>query len=220
MAGSLDPLLHVLPEAQKQFWAELDATPNEFVLYRGTAIALRLGHRSSHDFDFFAITGFDPDRLYAAVPYLAGARILQKAANTLTCLVERGGPVQVSFFGDLGLGRVAEPDRVDGPGFGVASLVDLAGTKAAVVQKRAEAKDYVDLDALIAAGVGLPAALAAGRVIYGTAFEPQITLKALSYFADGDLPSLPEALRRRLVDAVRAVDLDRLPTLAAMQPRP
>jgi len=58
-----------------------------------------------------------------------------------------------------------------------------------------------------------PLGLAAGRAIYGKAFEPQITLKALTYFGDGDLPTLPLDLQRRLADAATAVDLDRLPVL-------
>ncbi len=85
--------------------------------------------------------------------------------------------------------------------------------KASVIQKRAQAKDYIDIDALLTAGISLPSALAAGRAIYGRAFEPQITLKALTYFGDGDLPTLPADLQRRLVAAVTTVNLDALPVL-------
>jgi len=53
------------------------------------------------------------------------------------------------------------------------------------------------------------------RAIYGSQFNPQITLKALSYFDDGDLPRLPQALKDRLARAVSAVDLDRLPVVTA-----
>ncbi len=91
--------------------------------------------------------------------------------------------------------------------------MDLAGTKAAVVQQRAEAKDYLDLDALLRHGVGLPTALAAAAAIYGHGFNPQITLKALSYFDEGDLQALPAELKGRLLRAVAAVDLDALPRL-------
>ena len=66
----------------------------------------------------------------------------------------------------------------------VASLLDIAGTKAAVVQRRAEARDYLDIDALIRHGIDLPQLLAAGAVVYGRSFNPLITLKALSYFDD------------------------------------
>jgi hypothetical protein len=210
----LIPRLNILPAAQRALWPELGATPPEFTLYGGTAIALRLGHRASADFDFFGCTSFDPDRLLAAVPYLAGSRVLQREEDTLTCLVTRGGPVQVSFFGLPSIGRIEAPTPVEGPGFPVAALIDLAGMKATVLQKRAQAKDYIDMDALIAAGVALPAALAAGRAIYGTAFEPQITVKALTYFGDGDLPSLPADVRQRLVAAATAVDLDALPPIS------
>jgi hypothetical protein len=59
----------------------------------------------------------------------------------------------------------------------------LAGTKASVVQLRAEAKDHIDLDTLITrGGITLAAALAAARALYGVSFNPQITVKSLSYF--------------------------------------
>jgi hypothetical protein len=216
----LIPRLDILPPAQRALWPELIATPQEFTLYGGTAIALRLGHRASADFDFFGSAMFDPDRLMATVPYLAGARVLQRDENTLTCRVTRGGPVLVSYFGLPAIGRIETPTPVEGPGFAVASLVDLAGMKAAVLQKRAQAKDYLDVDALLGAGIDLPRALAAARAIYGTAFEPQITLKALTYFGDGDLPTLPAHTQRRLAAAATAVDLDALPALELLRKSP
>ena len=97
----------------------------------------------------------------------------------------------------------------------IASLVDLAGMKAAVVQKRAEAKDYRDVDAMIQLGkIDLSTALAAGAMIYGASFNPENTLKSLSFYGDGNLDTLPEDVRQRLAAAVRAVDLDHLPDLA------
>ena len=73
-------------------------------------------------------------------------------------------------------------------GVQVASLLDVAGCKMAIVQRRAEAKDYRDIVALLENGVDLSRALAAAKAIYGEQFEPGTTLRALSYFADGDLP--------------------------------
>jgi hypothetical protein len=52
--------------------------PGEFVLYGGTALALHLGHRQSMDFDFFGDRAFDPAKLYAALPFLAGATVTQQ----------------------------------------------------------------------------------------------------------------------------------------------
>jgi hypothetical protein len=90
----------------------------------------------------------------------------------------------VSFFGNLGLGQVTPHERANGSKVHVASLLDIAGTKAAVVQRRAEARDYLDIDALIHHGIGLSLILAAGKVVYARGFNPIITLKALSYFDD------------------------------------
>jgi hypothetical protein len=205
------PRLDILPAAQRALWSELDSTPDHFTLYGGTALALRLGHRQSVDFDFFSDALFDPEEMARTLPYLRDAEQVQLATHTLTCRVERGGPVLVSFFGNLGLGRAAPRERAEGSMVHVASLLDIAGTKAAVVQRRAETRDYLDIDALIRAGIDLPRVLAAGSVVYGRAFNPLITLKALTYFED--VPELPAAVRLRLSAAVAAVDPTRLPVM-------
>lgn len=212
-----EPALTILPPPQLDLWSELDATPEYFTIYGGTALALRIGHRSSVDFDFFSNQSFDPDELDRTIPYLKGAERVQVAPNTLKCRVERNGPVLVSFFGGLGLGQVAPRDQARGRTLHFASLLDLAGTKVAVVQKRAEARDYLDIDALIRNGVDLPTALAAGRVVYGRSFNPMITLKALSFFED--LPTLAADVRQRLSAAVEAVDPAELPELTPYRRR-
>ena len=208
----------MLPPPQRTLWLELASTPEAFTLYGGTALALRLGHRASADFDFFSNARVDPDLLARTVPYLKDAERVQVAPDTLTCRVERGGPVLVSFFGALGLGQVAAHDEVQGMGLRVASLLDIAGTKVAVVQKRAEVKDYLDMDVLLRHGVNLPTALAAGAVVYGRSFNPLITLKALSYF--DDVPTLLADVRARLSEAVAAVDVTKLPALTPYAKRP
>jgi hypothetical protein len=216
MSGRFHPRLSILPGPQRVLWDELAGVPPTFTLYGGTAVALHLGHRSSIDFDFFGTQDFDPDQLYRNGPFLRGAKVIQQQRNTLTCLVERGGPVKISFFGLPNLRRIDPVLTADDTGLPVASLLDLAGTKAAVVQQRAEAKDYVDLGALMNAGIGLPLALSAACAIYGAAFNPQLTLKALSYFGDGDLSDLPDAVKERLIRAVVEIDLDHLPALSTV----
>ena len=54
MMPNFTPALHILPESQQSLWPSLAPLAQQgFVLYGGTAIALRLGHRISVDFDFF-----------------------------------------------------------------------------------------------------------------------------------------------------------------------
>jgi hypothetical protein len=209
-----NPRLDVLPPAQLRLWSELSSVPDDFVLYGGTALALHLGHRTSVDFDFFSRRSLDVDSLQAGIPFLAEARILQREKNTLSAVVDRGEPVMISFFGVPKLPTLAPPHIVKANNMRVASILDLAGTKASVVQVRAEAKDYLDIDALMRFGnISLPSALAAAQELYGPSFNPEITLKALSYFDDGNLRDLPDELKQRLVVAAREVDLDRLPRL-------
>ena len=210
---TFSPRLDILPAPQLRLWGELAGVPAEFTLYGGTAVALHLGHRSSVDFDFFSAKAINTDALSAEIPFLHDARIIQQERNTLTCLVDRGGPVKVSFFGLPYFRSIAAPCTATDNHLKIASLIDLAGTKAAVVQQRPEAKDYIDLDAIMRVGIGLPTALAAARFIYGPKFNPQITLKALSYFDDGDLLKLPAGVKVRLIKAVAATDLSRLPAL-------
>lgn len=221
MSGSFAPKLEVLPAPQQRLWTELGQTPQDFTLYGGTAIALRLGHRSSVDFDFFSSVPFDPAELAARVPYLRQAAQQQVAPNTLTMMVDRDGPVQVSFFGGMRrLGQVEEPDLVDAPTIAIASLLDLAGMKVAVVSRRAEPKDYLDIHALMVfGGLSLPSMLAAAEIIYGSEFSALIALKAISYHEETALRELPRSVRGDLIDAVRVVDVDNLPHLTALRRR-
>jgi hypothetical protein len=199
------PLLNTLPAEQRALWPELKAVSKQFVLYGGTALALRLGHRVSVDFDFFSSEPFEVDDLAKSLPFFSSGDVLQRAQNTLTFTVNRGRPIKLSFFGGLSVGRVGEPELTDDNVLAVASLLDLAGTKASVVQVRAEAKDYRDIVALLKAGVSLPTILAAGAALYREQFNPLITLKALSYFGDGDLSTLSSAERQILISAVQNV---------------
>ena len=211
------PQLHILPAAQRTLWGELVAVPPHFALYGGTGLALHMGHRQSIDFDFFGTELFDPDELLA-LPFLSDAEVTKRAKNPLGVCVDRGGPVRLSFFGVPTLRRVHPPHICPDTKVRIASLLDLAGTKASVVQVRSELKDYVDIAALIADGrIGLPMALAAAQAIYGQRFNPEITLKALSYFQDGDVPALPQADRTLILDAVRQTNPNRLPPLPSHQ---
>jgi hypothetical protein len=216
MTTPFSPRLNILPPPQRRLWDELGATPREFVLYGGTAIALHLGHRNSVDFDFFGERPLDASNVTLSLPYLVGATITQREPNTLSCIVERGGPVKLSFFGVPRLRKLQAPLIAADNGLRIASLLDLAAMKVRVVQLRAEARDYIDIDALLVEGrVDLSAALGAAQAIYGEEFNPQISLKALTYFEEDNLAGLPRQVRDRLISAVRAVDLARLPAFTA-----
>lgn len=213
------PLLDILPEPQRRLWPELGGTPTGFILYYGTALALRLGHRPSVDFDFLAPTSFEPDALLKSVPYLDGAIIRQASPNCLTATVDRDGPVQVSFFGDPDLGQVEAADVIEDPNLQIASLIDLAGTKAKVIIQRVEAKDYIDIHALMTKG-GIPLAnmLAAAAAIFGPQVNPLDALKAIAYHEHPALIGLSDQVKHDLVEAVKATDPGCLPILVPVRP--
>lgn len=211
---SFAPKLPALPAAQRALWPELRQVPPRFVLYGGTALALRLGHRQSEDFDFFANAPVRPDELLNDLPLLRGATVRQKAPNTLTVMVRQPDVVKLSFFG-LALRRVGEPESTDDGVARIATLRDIAGCKMAVIQNRSEAKDYLDIYALLQHGISLAEMLGAAQAIYGAQFFSLISLKALAWFNDGNLPSLPEkakeALRRAAGDVREIPEVRPLP---------
>jgi len=207
--------LEILPQAQRRLWNELKNTPQEFVLYGGTALALRLGHRTSEDFDFFSNRPFLPDVLRKTIGYLQDAEMRQFEENTLTAIVNRDGPVKVSFFGGLKLNRVQDPDVMPDNGIKVASLLDIAATKLATIQQRAQARDYEDVLALSGAGVSLSEMLAAAESVYGSTFNGTLSLKALTFFADGDLPTLSPTIQSRLRTLASQVSLQQIPLMRA-----
>jgi Nucleotidyl transferase AbiEii toxin, Type IV TA system len=73
----------------------------------------------------------------------------------------------------------------------VASLEDLLATKLKAIMDRAEAKDYRDISAILSAGVSLETALGGFAKMYGK--DPGLPLRAMGFFKDGDLPSLPKS---------------------------
>ena len=116
-------------------------------------------------FPFFRQSAIRSDAV-GGLPFDPGASHDQPqvAPNTLSGIVDRGGPVKLSFFGVPHLARIVPPHIAADNGLRIASLLDLAGTKAAVLQQRAEAKDYIDVDAILRDGrIDLSTALASAR---------------------------------------------------------
>lgn len=206
----LSPRLDVLPQAQRLLWPRLKPTASlGFVLYGGTAIALRLGHRASIDFDFFCESPLDRTALLETMPFLTTARVLQDRPDTLTFLVEPDvastETVKLSFFGSITLGRVGTPQWTSDTVAQVASLQDLLGTKLKVVLQRIEAKDYLDIAAILDGGTSLAVGLGSARALFGPAFQLSECLKALVYFEGGDLEVLPLNVKHGLIAAVKNV---------------
>jgi hypothetical protein len=83
-----EPRMEVLPASQKLLWSALvPAAELGFVLDGGTAIALRLGHRTSVDF-VFSDHPLNRAALKKSFPFLKGAVTLQDRADTWVMLAK------------------------------------------------------------------------------------------------------------------------------------
>ena len=220
MSGVFKPNMRILPAAQQRIWPELRrAGELGFALYGGTAIALRLGHRPSVDFDFFSEQPLDRAAIREAFPFMSRAIVLQDQRDALTVLVAdehaENEYVKLSFFGTIGFGRVGAPDITEDGVLQVASLDDLIATKVKVILQRVEAKDYRDISAMVDAGASLEKGLAAACEMYGVNFQPSESLKAMVYFEGGDLNTLTTEEKISIVTAVSAVrDLPKVTILS------
>jgi hypothetical protein len=157
------------------------------------------------DFDFFAFQPFETETLRRSSPWLGVAEILQAEPNTLTVL-HRGerGHVKVSFFGGLTFGQILDPDETADGVLRVAALPDLFATKLNTIYQRAEAKDYLDIQALLGSGLSLAEGLQYAKQVYGPDFNTLLPLQALCYFEEPALRVLPPDVKAALTEAVQS----------------
>jgi hypothetical protein len=202
--ATFSPRLTILPAEQRALWPELKpARDLDYVLYGGTAIALRLGHRQSIDFDFFRSDPLDRDQVRKSLPFVNQATVLQDSLNTFVVMTKAN--VKISFFGGLDFGRVGEPQLTDDAVLRVASLRDLMATKLKVILQRSESKDYIDIAAMVRSGESIAGGLAAAEKMFSPTFPPSESLRALVYFEEGDMSLLSQADREVLTQAAAAV---------------
>lgn len=165
---------------------------HEFVLAGGTAIALRLGHRKSVDFDFFTERAFSTDKLFRKIRLLdIEAQTLQEEQGTLTLAAN---DVKVSFF------HSPYPfldEKTSLNGVPVAGLIDIASMKVLAITQRGAKRDFVDLAFILQ---DIPFTKIALNMIgrFGAdRINPVVIGKALVYFHDAESDPEPEYLTRR-----------------------
>ena len=216
MSAAARPKLHleILDEAQRRLLLELTdfAESHDFYLAGGTALALRLGHRRSVDFDWFRALDFDPIELARELQKTITHDAISTAPGTLHTLI---AGVRVTFLAyDYPL---LEPvETAAEPPVPLASLDDLATMKLAAVLQRGERKDLYDLDVLLLDHRNLAELIGGFERKYG--FDGTVSLlRALAYFDEADATPDPELLderlswtqtRRRLTEAVRSFASD------------
>lgn len=182
--------LEVLPPAQAEALRLLagPASGEGFYLAGGTAVALRLGHRRSLDFDWFRDRGIeDPVGLGSALRS-RGAPVETIRTSTDTLHAKVGG-VAVAFFGYRYplLRPLATPKEL---GCAIASLEDLSAMKLSAIAQRGMRRDFVDLVAIGLSGIELPPMIALYREKFGLRDAGHL-LAALTYFDDAERDPAP-----------------------------
>ena len=79
-------------------------------------------------------------------------------------------------------------------------------SKLKVIPRRTEAKDYQDIVAMLNHGIPLSKGLAAAQTIFGSIFQPSESLKAMTYFMDGDLETLTREEKQTLIHQAGVVN--------------
>ena len=90
----MKPRLDILSPEQKRLWPELSQVPGHFVLYGGTAIALRLGGRQSVDFDFFTNQPVSADVLIRIRFAVLVLKLAEKASETSQYSLNMAGALE------------------------------------------------------------------------------------------------------------------------------
>jgi len=161
---------------------------NQCYLAGGTGLALHLGHRRSHDLDFFSRNPVESEALIRSMKTLTGFALASQAPETLHATVQG---TKVSFL--------AYPYSVLFPftlflGVNVADPRDIACMKVSAIANRGTKRDFVDLY-FVAQRYGLPSVLGWFKDKYFDV-NPSLThvLKSLTWFEDADDEPMPDML--------------------------
>ena len=160
-----------------------------WTLAGGTGLALRVGHRSSDDFDFFRTDGMARRELHDTLSVVGEVETLQQGEKTLSVLLSG---VKLSFF------RV--PDRFLFPStaysfFRIADARDIALMKLTAIANRGSRKDFVDLFTILQNGPTLQEYLDLLPRKYGTGrTNAYQVLMSLTYFDDAEGEPMPNMI--------------------------
>ena len=195
-----------LPEAQKSLLPMLSGSKKAgFVLYGGTALSLRLGHRESTDFDFFSSCSLN-SVLFDTITLLKCSKVIQEEKDII--VFETSENVKISFFGNIDFGCINCPELTDDNNLYVASIIDIMGTKLKTLLQRISIKDYIDIAEIIKSGIKLETGLSAAVSLYKNQFPAFDALRALTYFDVKELQDLSKEYKKVLVTTVKNINIE------------
>ncbi len=174
-----------------------DSLLTDFRLVGGTAMALRLGHRTSVDFDFFNDAGRECGDWTDAFSVYGNTR-LEQASPHIHVYDIAGVKVDVVSLKHPWL----EPPVVE-DSLRLASMLDIAAMKLAAITNRGTRKDFVDL-AFLLERFSLNDMMDA-YLRRCPAGMPFLVLKSLSFFDDAEDEPMPRMLIARDWEQIKRV---------------
>jgi len=155
----------------------------------GTALALQLGHRESHDFDWFTAREFDPEKVAEKLSCVGEITVSEMARGSLHCFLDKAR-VTWLFYPNPLLEPLLEVEEM--PGLSLASLPDIGLMKWSAISSRGARRDFIDLYYICREGYRLtdlynllPRKFPHAEINY------YHLVKSLSYFADAEKDATP-----------------------------
>lgn len=199
------PELHqeILRPPQRKLWEILqhDAglfRSQGFILAGGTALALQIGHRESHDFDFFSQTpGVEP--VWCWIERFPEVIIRDADADTFHADV---AGVKLSFI--AGYRYPFLMPVVTAGALAMASIVDIGLMKMLAITHRGTLRDYLDLAVILRDHCPLELLIEKSAIKYGPRFNVMLALRTMVHFDDLD-EEMPVVLDRTLAASWRQI---------------
>jgi hypothetical protein len=116
-----------------------ESISSRFYMAGGTALALQIGHRCSHDLDFFTDKEFDNHILKMHLNQMGQLQLFQEAQGTVEGMVEKTR-VTFLYYPYPRLEKDVHYQTIR-----LASLTDIALMKISALSSRGSRKDFIDL---------------------------------------------------------------------------
>lgn len=172
----------------------------------GTALALQLGHRYSHDLDFFTTKKFDEKVLTQELgETLSDFRLERQEWRTILGYIKN---MRFSIFYYKYPLLFSPHNFSDIP---VADVKDIAPMKIAAVADRGTKRDFIDLYFILAIHqiLTLPETLELYDKKFGKLAQNKIyILKSLAYFEDAEQDAMPNMIQKVQWDSVKQFFFD------------
>lgn len=181
----IDLHIEVLRQQQRALWDVLQKESalmhaRGFYLAGGTALALRIGHRESQDFDFFSqMPDIEPIRSW--IDTMPDAIIRDTNADTIHAEI---GDVKVSFIAGYRYPLLLPP--VAAGTLEMAEILDIALMKMLAITHRTTLRDYLDLAAIIRDHCPLQELVEKSTEKYGANFNVMLCMRTMVHFVDLD----------------------------------